>query len=204
MRVKRPISLQNTSIAYTIPVCYFLSYFQRCFILPPHNKYKLSHNQMEMEYKVYSIFPASIELVAGDICYFLLLLLLSNQHAVLEWAGFLSRTIKDLLSMQYLNRVKAGSFLKVQHCEGLNAFCWQPLPSWRDAPRGSLSAPHSTGWGWGSGPGAPRAPRQTLVQTRQSRSWWDLWGTIRDHQGKDNMSNLGARQTRLKNSLMMS
>ena len=142
---------------------------------------------MEMEYKVYSIFPASIEFFAGDICYFLLLLL-SNQHAELEWAGFLSRTIKDLLSMQYLNWVKAGSFFKVQHCEGLNAFCWPPLPSWRDAPCSSLSAPHSTGWGWGSGPGAPRAPRQTLVQTRQPRSWWDLSGTIRDHQGNYNMS----------------
>ena len=39
---------------------------------------------MEMEYKVYSIFPASIELVAGDICYFLLLLQSNQHHAVLE------------------------------------------------------------------------------------------------------------------------
>ena len=54
-------------------------------------------------------------------------------------------------------------------------------PSCHNAPHRSLSAPRSAGWG--RGPGSPRAPGQTLVQTRQPRPWPDLRHAIREYKG---------------------
>ena len=89
---------------YFILVCYFSSYVQRCFILPPHknvNWVKTKWNTNVIYFFVF--FNFRFELLASDIYYFLLLLhiQLSKCCAGMSWFSIKGQLEIFYQSMQY-------------------------------------------------------------------------------------------------------
>ena len=114
-------------------------------------------HQTKWNTNVIKFLSASIQLVAGDICYFLLLLPNNQNDADMSWFS-IKDSNKDLLSMQYLNRrVRLAHFSILLQTEGLNGRHRAPLPQlWQCSPPLSLCSPLC----WpGSGPRLPPRPR---------------------------------------------